>query len=245
MIQPNYESSSYFTEEELGNLRARYAGEVTMVSKNIGRVLRMVEDMGLYENTIVTLLSDHGIFIGERGRTGKSHITPQIFDAFPQHTEISRLVWMMRMPGVEPERHFNIVQPPDLLPTIVESCGLDIQADVEGRSLLPVMTGEEDPNPPELAISTWTMPTHFSDGLVFCRRPAVTDGEWTLILHEPPEPKPPALYHVSEDPTEQENLVREYLTEAQRLHSMMLSWLEGTGTPGDAIDRLKKVEWPG
>jgi arylsulfatase A-like enzyme len=244
MTHPNYGPSDAYTDDELANLRAHYAGEATMVSKNIGRVLRTIEDAGLMETSIVSILSDHGIFVGERGRTGKSRISPGIFDAFPQHTEISHLVWMMSIPGTEPGRFKNIVQPPDLMPTLLEACGLEIPGNVEGRSLMPILEEGQDPHQPEIAISTWTMPTHFSDELVFCRYPTVTDGEWTLVLQEPPDPEPPRLYHIAQDPTEKTDLIREETDVARDLFARMTSWLEQKGTPVEAIERLGKVQWP-
>jgi len=243
MTHPNYGSSDAYTDDELANLRAHYAGEATLVSKNIGRVLRLIDDTGLMENSVVSVLSDHGIFVGERGRAGKSLIAPGVFDAFPQNTEISHLVWMMNIPGAEPGRYQNIVQPPDLMPTLLEACEIDIPDNVEGRSLMPTIRGEEDTKAPEVAISTWTMPTHFSDELVFCRRPAVTDGEWTLVLQEPPEPETPQLFHISEDPGEREDLIMEEPGVARDLFSRMISWLVDMETPAGAIDRLKKVDW--
>ncbi len=241
MIHPNYHSADAYQKEELANLRAHYAGEVTMDSKNIGKVLRMTRDMGLMENTIIVLLSDHGIYIGERGRTGKSLIKPSIFDAFPHHTELAHLVWVMRVPGKEPGSLDEIVQPPDLMPTVLDLCGMKIPEQVEGRSLVPFMEGNR-PEERDVAISTWTMPTHHSDDMVYCRRPAVTDGEWTLVLQEPPDPRPSRLYHVSEDPKEKVDLLGERPEIAKSLHSRMLNWLRDMGTPPSAIDRLSHIQ---
>jgi len=242
MMHPNYQYADAYSAEELQNMRARYAGEVTLVSKNIGRLLRMMGDMGILDHTIVTILSDHGTYIGERGRTGKSLIAPDKFDAFPQHTELSHLVWMMKVPGAEPRRLNYVVQPPDLLPTLLDLCGLPKSKGIEGVSLEPLLRGGETPQGTRIAISAWTMPTHHSEGLMHCRRPAVTDGEWTLILQEPPDPAPAELYHVSEDPKEENDLLKERPKEALRLHSEMLSWLANKGAPQQALERLKNVD---
>jgi arylsulfatase A-like enzyme len=240
MEHPNYHTAEAYEPEELKNLRAHYAGEVTMVSKNLGRVLRMIDDMGLNENTIVAILSDHGIYVGERNRTGKSLIKPGVFDAFPHHIELSHLVWMMRIPGREPGVVKDLIQPPDLMPTILSLCGMEIPDQVEGHDLVPLMDGESI-KPREVGISTWTMPTHHSEDVFYCRRPAVTDGEWTLVLQEPPDPRKPKLYHESEDPRQQVDLIDEETDVARDLHRRMLEWLADKNVPRDAIDRLSEV----
>ena len=95
----NYHSAEVYSSAELKNLKARYAAMCTLVSKHIGRVLRVIEDSGLLENTIVCFLSDHGIYLGERGLTGKSLIHADAFDCFPFHIELTRMCWMMYIPA--------------------------------------------------------------------------------------------------------------------------------------------------
>ena len=55
----------------LKRLRALYAAEVTMTDRWIGVLLERLHELGLEEDTVIVLVGDHGIFIGERGWTGK------------------------------------------------------------------------------------------------------------------------------------------------------------------------------
>ena len=77
MLHPNYGLSSLFTDAELHNLWAHYAGESELVDRHIGRILQKVEDLALWDDTLVVVLSDHGMSIGEHARTGKSNIDPK------------------------------------------------------------------------------------------------------------------------------------------------------------------------
>jgi len=252
MIHPNYGSADAYTAAELANMRALYAASCTLLAKHVGRVLRVIEDTGLLENTIVHFTCDHGTYLGERGRTGKSLIQPGKTDAFPMHCEISRICWSMHVPPslglntVAPGTRLpDLAQAPDLLPTLLELCGIeppevgppqDIQ--IEGASLVPAMTGQPSASPRDIAITTWTTQTHHAADRLFCRRPTVTDGQWTLLLSEPPEAARPRLYHVADDLTEQDDLFDQHADEARRLHAAMILWLKQHGAPADAIDRL-------
>ena len=55
----------------LKRLRALYAAEVTMTDRWLGVLLERLGDLGLAEDTVIVLVADHGIFIGEHGWTGK------------------------------------------------------------------------------------------------------------------------------------------------------------------------------
>ena len=76
MIHPNYGPATAYTQEELANLQAHYAAEIYLVNKWIGYVLDKIEELGLFDNSVVIFTSDHGMFVGEHNRTGKSNIHP-------------------------------------------------------------------------------------------------------------------------------------------------------------------------
>ena len=71
MIHPNYGKASVYTGAELKNLRAHYCAEAQMVDRWVGRVLQKIDDLGLWQNSIVVFTSDHGMSLGEHNRTGR------------------------------------------------------------------------------------------------------------------------------------------------------------------------------
>ncbi|MCZ7646277.1 MAG: sulfatase [Planctomycetota bacterium] len=250
MCHPNYSSAGHYAPAELKNLQARYAATCTLLSRAFGRILRTVEDAGLYENTIVLFMSDHGMYIGERGRTGKTLITPEASDCFPFHSELTRICWSMRLPAAlglkaaAPGTRFKQpIQAPDLLPTLLELCGLKAPSNVklDGSSLAPLLRGDEEAPPRPVAVTASTCKTSLADGILNSRRPAVTDGTWTLLLSEPPEPLAPKLFHVAEDPAQQRDAFREHRDEAVRLHGLMLAFLKEKGAPAEALERLGRT----
>lgn len=244
MVHPNYHSAEVYSAAELRNMQARYAAMCTLVSKHLGRVLRVIEDSGLLENTIVCFLSDHGIYLGERGLTGKSLIHTEAFDCFPFHVELARMCWSMYIPsslGLQSaggKWYRQVVQAPDLMPTLLDLCGVPLPEGVEGSSLAPLLRGEVSEGPREVSITTWTLKTHHGLGVLHCRRPTVTDGEWTLLLSEPPDPGPPKLYHIAEDEREERDVFSEHREVAQHLHRRMMEWLRDHGADASTLDRL-------
>ena len=133
-----------FTELELRHVRAQYAGEVTLVDKWVGLFFEKVKELGLWDNSLIVLLSDHGEPLGEHGIVRKVRPWP--------YEELSRIVLMMKLPDSEHKgkRVKAFVQTPDLLPTILDLLQLpeersrwSVNPQVQGRSLLPMIFGEE------------------------------------------------------------------------------------------------------
>ena len=62
-----------------------------MVDRWLGRFLDRMDELDLFENTLLILLSDHGHALGEHGYTGKPH-----YALWPELTDI---VFMIRHPG--------------------------------------------------------------------------------------------------------------------------------------------------
>jgi hypothetical protein len=89
-------------------------------------------------------------------------------------------------------------------------------------------------------VTAWSVKTHHCDEFLYCRKPAATDGEWTLILNEPPAPEPPLLYHTASDPGHATNLLAVHRDEAVRLHRAMLHFLRAHGADERTLDRLSE-----
>jgi arylsulfatase A-like enzyme len=66
-----YGVSGYLSDAELDHLRAHYAGEVTLVDKWLGAFLDRARDLGMLDDTVLILTSDHGHQLGEHGMIGK------------------------------------------------------------------------------------------------------------------------------------------------------------------------------
>ena len=65
MLHPNYGRADCYSPAELRNLWAHYAAEAELVDRHIGRVLEKIDDLDLWRNSLVVVMADHGMAIGE------------------------------------------------------------------------------------------------------------------------------------------------------------------------------------
>src|SRR5215216_2386105 len=134
---PNYSDASWITEGELERMRALYAGEVTMADAWLGRFLNRIEDFGLTENTLLVLLSDHGVCLGEHDDTGKPY--------WALYPELTDTVFMMRHPlgkgaGTRSDYYASTH---DVAPTILSMLGIEKPQQMEGTDLSAIFESKE------------------------------------------------------------------------------------------------------
>jgi arylsulfatase A-like enzyme len=111
-----------------------YLACISSVDDNVGRVLDYLEESGLAENTIVVYTSDQGFYLGEHGWFDKRFVYDESF----------KTPLIVRWPGViEPgRRNDEMVQNLDFAPTFLEAAGIEIPADMQGESLMPILKNE-------------------------------------------------------------------------------------------------------
>jgi arylsulfatase A-like enzyme len=107
---------------------------VKAVDDNVGRVLKFLEDEGLAENTIVIYSADQGFYLGEHGWFDKRWI----------FEESVRTPLLVRWPGVTKPGSVSkaLVSNLDYAQTFLAMAGLPSPAEMQGRSLTPILAGE-------------------------------------------------------------------------------------------------------
>jgi len=228
---PVYDYCNYLTEDEIKHTRALYAGEVTLVDTWVGQILDKIRSLGLYENTAVMFISDHGHYIGDHGRIGKSGSGPD--GPWPFYQEVSHIPFMIRIPDGKTGRTDFLMQPVDIMPTVLDLAEIPMPEVIHGKSLVPILHG----NPAEkrtVAITSSGLLDNPSRG-VCC---SITDGQWTLHYRGPNYPS--ELYWIAKDPKEENNLYSAKKEVAERLHSNYIEVLKSVNTSEKRIElRLK------
>jgi len=200
-------------------------------------VLRQIEDLGLFENSIVCFTTDHGMYLGEHNRCGKSNICA--YDdrgPWPLYEEITHIPFMVRVPGVKPRRIKELVQPVDIMPTFLELAGVPVPSDLHGKSLVPLITGKSRKPVRQYAFSSQALTTSVAN------RPKTTvrDKNWTLIVGGK-EGSPPELYDLRRDPGQKKNIFSKNKDVAKRLHSALLKFLRDVGTEEAKIESIAEL----
>ncbi len=65
------EGQSKLTARQVAFVRAQFAGKMTMVDHWFGRILEQLDQLHLWENTVIIVTADHGHYLGEHGWMGK------------------------------------------------------------------------------------------------------------------------------------------------------------------------------
>ncbi|WP_170352073.1 choline-sulfatase [Ruegeria atlantica] len=176
------------TEEEVRRARRAYLANVSYFDSKIGELVQTLEEIGELDNTIVIVTADHGDMLGERGLWYKMN--------FFEHS--ARVPLVMAGPGVAVGTARNAVSLVDMLPTFIEIAGGSesmIGEPIDGRSLMPLARGEDDPVDEAIGEYCAEM-TGFP--VIMIRRGSLK------YIHC--DSDPPQLYDLSVDPLETRNL---------------------------------------
>ena len=111
-----------------------YLGCIKAVDESVGRLLAFLDEQKLAENTIVVYAADQGFYLGEHGWFDKRWI----------FEESLRTPCVVHWPGVtKPGSTSNdLVSNVDFAETFLDAAGIAIPADMQGRSLKPVLAGD-------------------------------------------------------------------------------------------------------
>ncbi len=223
IIYPKYGRCDYMSERELKHTRALYAAELTMVDTWIGKVLDRIEELGLFDNSLVVFTTDHGFFLGENGLIGKGDN--------PLYGVLSHIPLIARLPGGQRGvRCQHFAQPADLLPTFVDVTGTEDPGTLHGRSLRPLLQGETLPDR-ACAVSSWGFLTNPQ-----AQRTAestITDRQWRLV-YRGTEGRA-ELYYLPDDPGHERNLLPGRRAEAERLLDLYGQFLRQVEAPQAVI----------
>ena len=219
------------------DLNPTYAAMVAALDKNVGRLLRYLEQSGLSENTLVVFSSDNG------GVTKFSSQDPYRSGKGSYYEGGIRVPLTIRWPGtIDPGSQSSIpVTGLDLYPTFIEATGgpalLHRSTDnaTDGVSLMPLITGSGDI--PERALF-WHFPIYLdSKGTADARDPLFRTrpgsvmrlGDWKL--HEFFEDGGLELFNLNDDVGERHNLVDKHPDKLTELHDMLIAWRKEVGAP--------------
>ena len=125
------------SQSMLHRMRELYAAEVTMVDTWLGKFLDHLANAGVLDNTLVVLVSDHGVLLGEYGWVGKRYTEV--------HTELSHVPFAIRHPAGKAKGKTSRywASHHDIGPTVLSVLGYDKPGFMNGTDLSPLLDGKQ------------------------------------------------------------------------------------------------------
>lgn len=198
-----------------------YAALVTQLDKEVGRVLRTLDDLGLAKNTLVVFSSDHGATF-EQGNKGSS----AFLDSNAPFRGQKRTLWeggirvpaIARWPGkiADGTTSSAVTHMTDLFPTILAAVGTSPRPEwqVDGLNMLDAWKGGSASTPERTLFWEWR-----SEG---GNQLAAMRGSLKLVITGN---TPPEMFDVETDPAERRNRIAEFPDLARELRSSLQTWL--------------------
>lgn len=203
-----------------------YLGDVYQIDLNVGRVLKVLDDLGLRDNTIVIFSSDHGpapVILGKKGAREFSsnmlgYAGPLRGGKHDQHEGGTRVPFIIRWPGnvkagrVDTTHVCSFI---DWLPTLCSIAGIDERPQqLDGEDISDIWLGADRKR---------TKPLFWKSSATGSA-PAMRDGNWKLHLPRKKRGNP-ELYDLSLDPSESHNIAENHPEVIGRLTKSLRSWV--------------------
>jgi len=242
--------------EEIRDDFAKFYGNVEIVDETIGKIIHHLEEIGLMDETLFIFTTDHGI------ACPRAKVT--LYDPG------LKIALVMYHPNMEEfkggKKIESLVSNIDLLPTLIDLVGGKIPEDIEGKSFLPILEGEQEKIRSEIygektyheiydpmrGIRTekykYIKNFEESDTLYQIPKDMMMDPIGKIMSERNNKPRPlEELYDLEKDPDEMNNLIddSEYSDILEGLRTKLKEWMERTDDPlldGKVEEKRQEIE---
>lgn len=111
-----------------------YDGEVAYVDLIMGKLFKCLKDEQIFDETMIVFTGDHGESLGQHG---------ELSHGFFAYNSSIWIPFIMKVPGINPNKIEQNVSHLDIFPTICDAIGVSKPSFLQGNSLLPVMEGKK------------------------------------------------------------------------------------------------------
>ncbi len=123
--------------DEIDELRSNYMALLTLCDELLGDILNYFDTHNLWIDTALVVATDHGFLLGEHDWWAKNRM--------PLYEEVSHIPLFIYHPdnsNMSGQRRRSLTQTIDLMPTFLDFYGVNVPNEVEGHSLLPLLSAE-------------------------------------------------------------------------------------------------------
>jgi len=204
---------------------SQYDAEIRYVNEAFSRVLDTLAELGIEDETLLIITSDHGESMTEH------NIFFDHADVYEVTIRVPLILrWPKRLGGGK--RINALVQGIDIPATILDAARIAAPEAFQGKSLLPLARGKTERGYREI----------FSNQGAWQAKRTISDGRWKFIkaIDNGCWPAPPReLYDLENDPRETSNLVEKQPDIAADLELRLTRWEEQQ--LGTHLDPLRKI----
>jgi N-acetylglucosamine-6-sulfatase len=176
----------------------RRAEMLLAVDEGLGRIVDALENEGMLDDTFILFTSDNGFFYGEHNLSLERRLP---------YEESIRNPLIVRYPPVTQggEVVEGLVASVDIAPTVLEIAGTPVGDQIQGRSFVPLLMGDEARSRSSVLVEFYTYENPFPWLLDLDYRAIRTDRY--KLIHWIHYPEAEELYDLAEDPYELRNLI--------------------------------------
>ena len=212
------------SDRDLQVMWAGYLGAVSYVDYLVGRLMAALHQENLYDNTLIIFTSDHGELLGSHGMWRKGSAMFEELIHIP-------LIIVAPGGGGRPRKCAELVSHVDLMPTILDYCGVEVPAALHGVPISSLVEGNN--GPVRTGIAGEYHSANWAESAVLPLRMWRT-RDYKYVESQMGDSE---LYHLQTDPVERNNLIdhpagRETIAE---MKSALQGWLDTTGDPWPRI----------
>lgn len=185
-----------------------YYALVTHLDQQIGKIIAALKETGQYEHTIIVYAADNGLAVGSHGLLGKQSL----------YEHSIKIPLIIKGPGIPQNSEWDaLAYIHDIYPTLADLAGLPKSENLDGKSLLPILSGKQE----EVRKSLFTSYRNTVR--------AVRDGQYKLIRY--PERDFTQLFDLKNDPLELNNLAENeaWQNKKEELSSLLKIWQNEVG----------------
>ena len=201
-------------DEDVRFWRALYDEKIKDVDERFGLFIDELQKMGLLENTVIVLFSDHGTEFYEHKR----------FDhGFSLYDELIRVPVIFRLPRAKAGMVIkDQVRAIDVMPTLLDLLGVKVSNKVKGQmqgvSLLRCLNGEH------MDLTAFSE----TDYRLYVNKRAIRTPDGFKFIYSL-DTGMKELYNLKDDPGELDNLIDRHKRLAYELEQKLFGWLKGMG----------------
>lgn len=196
--RPNVPDASFgdFGKEHALESRRHYYASISFIDEKIGEIIATLKERGLYDNSLILFVSDHGDMLGDHHHWRKTY----------PYEGSSHIPYIMKLPAgmkcayPKGTRMEQVVELRDVLPTFIEAAGGTVPEDMDGLSLYTLCTRQD---------TSWReyIDLEHAEYKDYKNWTALTDGKTKYIYFSSTGEE--QLFDISKDKSESKNLADE------------------------------------